>query len=152
MYLELFPIALKTVMNSQCLTFCWDICHTFSSWDPAVLDYHVVIITLTIHSLEECENVYIITQTNFMPRAAINTHGSSHWGPVPGVGTMLLHPHQDSTGLGKNTWLILRKNSIQLWTYGMSILNKWICHFPQQGQSGQEMEPRVHSTLIEFIL
>jgi hypothetical protein len=44
--------------------------------------------------------MYIITQTNLTATVAIDTHGDSHWGSVPGAGTMSLCPHHDHTRLG----------------------------------------------------
>jgi hypothetical protein len=45
------------------------------------------------------ENMYISTQTSLTPLATFNSHGGSHWRPVPGAGTMSLCPHQGQARL-----------------------------------------------------
>jgi hypothetical protein len=47
-----------------------------------------------LHSSEDHENMYIITQTSLKPTAAMDSHGGSHQGLVPGAGAMSLCTQQ----------------------------------------------------------
>lgn len=94
MYLELFPITLRAVLKVPTLTILCRHSHILDSWTRLLSNSHEVII-ITGRTLK-CVHYYT---NKLYPHSSIDTHGSLHWGPVPGAGTMSLYPHQGHTRL-----------------------------------------------------
>jgi hypothetical protein len=81
LYLELFPIALRPVLEVPVFTILLRHSHTLNFWTCAASNYYGIMNINRRHALEGKslpllvgpENMYIITQTSFMPTAALNT-------------------------------------------------------------------------------
>ena len=121
MYLELFPIALRTVLKVPVFIILLKHSHTLHPWTGAVSNYHGVINinrltgrrslsskeSSTVSGSRKCIHYYTNKPFTHGSCQHSATCGGSHLGSVPGAGTMSLCPHRATPGLASLIFVII---------------------------------------------